>query len=277
MRSEGGAEEQCPRVDVGTEAGLVAAGRGLGERQRSRGRGLPAGADGAPLLARWQVGLGTVTAWTSDLGARWGAAWSRWPPYDKLWAQIARATMRRRAASHFPIQSVRRDDLVYLTVDAIGPDDRFLTGLDGRVEVGAVGTDGRTAPTRWLPLPETAPGRYEATFRPDLESGALLFGASFTRAGAPVADASGRLPLPFAPELTPHLPTSNEGAALLAAVAARSGGRVVTDPVEVLDPGGDRRETRQPLRRPILLVTLALFVVDVLFRRIRLPERAPVI
>jgi Ca-activated chloride channel homolog len=229
-------------------------------------------ADGTPLLARWQVGLGTVTAWTSDLGARWGAAWARWPPYDKLWAQLARATMRRRAASHFPIRAVRRGDRVALTVDAIGADDRFLGGLDGRVEVTAAGTDGRLVSTRSLTFPETAPGRYETSFRPDVESGALLFSASFAQAGAPVADAGGRLTLPFAPELMPHPAGSTEGAGNLAAAAARSGGRVVSDPSEVLDPGGERRETRQPLRAPILLVTLALFVVDVLFRRVRLPD-----
>ena len=244
-------------------------------RPRAQAETLLSTADGAPLLARWQLGLGEVTAWTSDLGAHWGAAWARWPPFDKLWAQIARATMRRRAASHFPIRSVRLGDSVHLVVDAVGPDDRFMTGLDGRVEVSAAGTDGRATAPRSLPLPETAPGRYETTFRPDLEAGALLFSASFTHGGAPVADASGRLTLPFAPELMPPLPGSNGGAALLAAAAARSGGRVVTDPTEVLDPGPERRETRLPLRAPILLVTLALFVVDVLFRRIRLPERAP--
>jgi Ca-activated chloride channel homolog len=244
-------------------------------RPRAQAETLLATTDGAPLLARWQVGLGAVAAWTSDLGARWGAAWARWPPFDKLWAQIARATMRRRAASHFPIRSTRRGDSVHLAVDAVGPDDRFMTGLDGRVEVSAAGTDGRVVTPRSLPLPETAPGRYETTFRPDVEAGALLFSASFTHGGAPVADASGRLTLPFAPELMPRLPASNDGAALLAAAAARSGGRVVTDPTEVLDPGAERRETRQPLRTSILLVTLALFVVDVLFRRIRLPERAP--
>ena len=40
---------------------------------------------------------------------------------------------------------------------------------------------------------------------------------------------------------------------------------------EALDPGADHRETRHPLRAPILLVALALFVADVAFRRIRLP------
>jgi hypothetical protein len=83
--------------------------------------------------------------------------------------------------------------------------------------------------------------------------------------------------LPFAAELMPRLSGSTDGPALLAAAAARSGGRVVADPIEVLDPGSERRQTRQLLRTPILLVTLALFVVDVLFRRIRLPDRGAAI
>jgi uncharacterized membrane protein len=241
-------------------------------RPRPQGEVLLTTADGAPLLARWQQGLGQVTAWTSDLGARWGAGWARWAPFDKLWAQIARATMRKTAAAHFPLASARQGDRVALAVDAIAADDTFLSGLDGHVEVTAVAADGRAAQVRTLPLPETAPGRYETSFRPDIEAGTLLFSATFTLAGAPAADATGRLALPFAPELLPRPPSSTEGAAELGAAAAASGGRVVHDAREVLDPGPDRRETRHPLRTPILLVTLALFVADVALRRIRLPE-----
>ena len=232
-------------------------------------------ADGTPLLARWQLGLGQVAAWTSDLGARWGAGWARWAPFDKLWAQLARATMRQGAANHFALRSWRTGDRVYVAVDAIGADDTFLTGLDGRVEITTVGPGGQVAPARSLPLPETAPGRYETSFRPDIDAGALLFAAALRSHGSDgplVADASGRLTLPFAAELTPRPPGSTEGAAALARAATASGGRVIHDAVEALDPGGDRRETEQPLRTPILLITLALFVADVALRRIRLPE-----
>jgi Ca-activated chloride channel homolog len=241
-------------------------------RPRAQAETVLATGEGTPLLARWQLGLGEVTAWTSDLGARWGSTWARWAPFDKLWAQLTRATMRKRAAGHFTIRSERRGDQVTVAVDAIGPDDSFVTGLDGRLDITAVAADGHAAPVRPLPLPETAPGRYETTFRPDIETGALLFAATFTAAGAPVADAAGRLTLPFAPELLPRPPSSNEGAAELAAAAAASGGRVVRDAREALDPGGDHRETNFPLRTPILLVALALFVADVAFRRVRLPE-----
>src|SRR6185295_14456264 len=126
---------------------------------------------GDPLLARWQIGLGTVTAWTSDLKPRWSADWMRWPSFGKLWAQIARATMRQRAATHFPLKATLDGATVTVAVDAIGADehdnDRFLTGLDGRLEIttAAAGEEAGAPPqTRTVALPETAPGRYETSF-----------------------------------------------------------------------------------------------------------------
>ncbi|HVR00497.1 MAG TPA: VWA domain-containing protein [Polyangia bacterium] len=236
---------------------------------------LLAAPNGAPLLARWQVGLGQVAAWTSDVEPRWSAAWMRWPPFAKFWAQVTRATMRRRAANHFPLRATLDGDRVTLAVDAIGPDDRFLSGLDAYVAVTAVAAHGPAPPERRIALAETAPGHYEGAFRVDLPSGALLFQGVLTRAGGPVGEATGRLALPFAPEHRPSIPTADDdgdalrGPALLAAVAARTGGRVLTNPIDVLDPGRELRETRQPLRTQVLLAALALFLVDVLLRRVR--------
>jgi Mg-chelatase subunit ChlD len=252
-------------------------------RPRAQTEQILSTADGAPLFARWQLGLGQVAAWTSDLGARWAAAWSRWPPYEKLWSQVARATMRRRAATHFPLRAVRAGDLVRLTVDAVGADDRFMVGLDGTVQVTAVSPGRAAAPPRTLPMAETAPGRYEASFRPDADTGALLFAATLSARSIPAAAASGRMTLPFAPELRPHPPAGaggpaaagadvREGPALLAATATRTGGRLIGDVRDVYEAGQDRRETRQPLRAPILLLTALLFVADVFFRRVQLPR-----
>jgi uncharacterized membrane protein len=245
-------------------------------RPRPRAELLLAAPNGAPLLARWQVGLGQVAAWTSDLAPRWSAAWTRWTPFAKFWVQVARATMRRRAPNHFPLRATLAGDRVTLEVDALGADDRFLTGLDGTVEVSAISPGGDALPARRVALTETAAGHYEATLRPAITSGSLLFRATLARPdGAPAGDATGRLALPFAPELRPHPPGDDSaalrGPALLAAVAARTGGRVLEDPAAIFDPGAERRLTRQPLRTPVLLFALALFVVDVLLRRIRFP------
>ena len=166
-----------------------------------------------------------------------------------------------------------------LTVDAVGADDRFMVGLDGSVQVTAVSPGRPAAPPRALPLAETAPGRYEASFHPDIETGALLFAATLSAGTVPTAAASGRMALPFAPELRPRPPSGEgaadveEGPALLATTAARTGGRIVSDVRQLYEDGRDRRETRQPLRTPILLLTALLFVGDVFLRRVRLRDR----
>jgi Mg-chelatase subunit ChlD len=238
-------------------------------RRRAQAETVLATPDGAPLLARWPVGLGQVVAWTSDLGGRWGAAWARWAGYDKLWAQLARSAMRRRATNHFTIATARAGDRMRLAVDAIGPDDQFMRGLDGEVAITELGAEGQSRPARTLPMPETAPGRYEATLVPSVESGSLLFAATFASQGVPVADADGRLSLPPAPELMPRPAGDQEGAAALAAAAAASGGRVVAEARESLDPRGAERQSHLPLRRPLLLCAALLFVADVALRRMR--------
>ncbi len=242
-------------------------------RPRAQAETVLAAPDGAPLLARWPVGLGQVVAWTSDLGARWGAGWARWSGFEKLWGQLARAAMRRHPPNHFEIRAAREADRVRLTVDAIGPDDQFLRALQGQLAVVEIGGDGEPRPARKLAMPETAPGRYEATLRPEAESGALSFSASFTAGGAPVADATGRLTLPLAPELMPVVAGDQRGVMALTAAAVAANGRVLADATQVLSPPVEARSTRRPLRRPLLLAALLLYVADVALRRLRLPFR----
>jgi uncharacterized membrane protein len=255
---------------------------------------------GDPLLARWQVGLGQVAAWTSDVKPRWSADFMRWPGFPKFWAQLARTTMRRRAASHFPLRVTLEGETVSASVDAVGTDDRFLSGLEGTLEVihaaaaadegGDGDADGRgdgasksaSGQRRKVTLTEMQPGRYEASFPvPRSGVGAFLLTATLRRRGTPVAEATGRLALPVAPELRPRIPrrptengkieSGTPGKQLLAALAARTGGRVVMNPGQVFDAGADRKTSRRGVRTPILLVTMGLFLLDVLLRRVRLP------
>ncbi|HVZ71326.1 MAG TPA: VWA domain-containing protein, partial [Polyangia bacterium] len=242
-------------------------------RARPRAELILAAPNGAPLLARWQIGLGQVTAWTSDVEPRWSAAWMRWPGFAKFWAQVARATMRRRAPHHFHLRATPEGDHVALAVEAVGADDKFLTGLGGAVDVTAVSPAGAIASRRTAALTETAPGHYETTVDVADGTGALLFAATLRSAdGTPAADATTSLSWPFAPEVRPAAPDggASPGLALLTAAAARTGGRVLTNPLDVLAPEGPRPETRRSIRTPILVAATALFVLDVLLRRVRL-------
>jgi Ca-activated chloride channel family protein len=224
---------------------------------------------GDPLLARWQVGLGQVAAWTSDLASRWSADLSRWPSFSKLWGQLARAVMRRGAANHFPLAARLAGDRVQVRIDAVGADDQPLAGLSGTLEVLAVSANGQAAPPRHTPLTETGPGVYEGEASVDGPGALLLTGRLADVEGAPLAEAQGRLAVPFAREL---LPDSNaaSGVSSLEALGAASGGGPATSPDAVLDPGRDSVRSNRSLRTPLLLAAVLLFLADVALRRARL-------
>ena len=50
------------------------------------------GPENDPLLASWQVGLGRVSAWTSDSGERWAAGWAAWGGSPDFWAGVVKDT-----------------------------------------------------------------------------------------------------------------------------------------------------------------------------------------
>jgi Ca-activated chloride channel family protein len=219
---------------------------------------------GDPLLARWQVGLGQSAAWTSDLASRWSADLARWPAYPKLWAQIARGTMRRGAAHQFPLDAQIAGDHVHARLETTGADDEPLTGLTGAVEVLAAGQARMKRP-----LVETAPGVYEADL-PTRGPGGLLLDARLVRGSEPVAEGHGRVSLPLAPELLPAVGGPAAGRALLESLARRTGGGEATTVESVLDAGRDQVTTVRSLRVPLLFLAILVFLADVALRRVRL-------
>jgi Ca-activated chloride channel homolog len=242
-----------------------------------------------PLLARWQQGLGQVMVWTSDLGARWSGAWLRWPGYGQLMGQLARSTMSRQALRSLPLAVRRSRDRVEVEVrtdvdeGASAPDGHGRQGLEGALEVRDLpprpaGTNEfpplPSQPTRTLPLVERAPGRYQASV-PVGDAAALVLHARL-RAPAPdgavLFEARGQLglspPLEWRPAGAVDAAGDLEGPALLAALAAASGGRVLgPDLAPALAPGPDRAPRRLALGPPLLVAALALFLAELALRR----------
>lgn len=118
---------------------------------------------GEPVLARWRVGLGWALAWTSDVKNLWAVEWLRWNGYGQFWGQLVREHMRQRRRQELSMHA--HVDIATGTVktfiDAIGTDDRFQNGLDGKLSIIGPEPGGET---KGLPLRQTAPGRYEAEF-----------------------------------------------------------------------------------------------------------------
>lgn len=234
-----------------------------------------------PILARWRLGLGWSMAWTSDVKNRWGVEWVRWGGFSRFWAQLVREHMRQRRRERLDMSAEIRGDEVVAVVDAIGQEDQFLNGLESTLRVeGPMGArrarddhaaDAANPQLRRVhehPLRQTAPGRYEARFPLDAY-GSFVLTAEHRRDGRLVAESAAQLANPYPAEYRRFEP--NEP--LLASVARLTGGAIDPEIDVVLDADGETIRAYEELWPKLLMLALALFLLDLLLRRVRLFDR----
>jgi Mg-chelatase subunit ChlD len=207
-----------------------------------------------PILAKWQYGLGRVIAWTSDDGSDLALDWPAWPRYDEFWWGMvgwALPDPERR-----PMQvSVERDGPeAIITVEAVGEDGDFVDLANTTITIttpsGAVDEERR--------LYQTGPGIYQLRVAAP-EPGAYRVDLLQVRGDAVVPELAG-----FAVPPSPELQPSPSAATLMSAVAARTGGRVLSlaDPSAAFADDGlsgtPLRDYRQIWHLPLLIALIAL-------------------
>ncbi len=220
---------------------------------------------GEPLLARWRVGLGWSLAWTSDVKNRWAVSWIRWPRWAAFWTQLVREHMRTRRRHELGMRAEMVGGRLHVSVDAITAGDRFDNGLTSEVTLRPA--DGQGPETRFA-LRQTAPGRYEADVPLD-RYGAFRLRAVHRRDGAMVAESEGRVSNPYPREYAATAPDE----ALLAALARATGGRVDPRPSEMFAHDGERVSHRTGVWKYPVAAVLALLLLDLLLRRVRVLDR----
>ncbi len=216
---------------------------------------------GDPLLAKWQLGLGRVVAWTADDGSDYAAAWSAWDQYDQFWGQALRWSLPDPTNGAITSTIERDGSDVVITVDSqTGDGGGGAVDLAGQA-VAVTGPDGATQP---IDLTLVSPGLYEARVT-DPQPGSY----NVTLADL---DAS----LAGAVQVSPEWLPAEDGPALLQSLAERTGGEVGS-----LDqaPGASLFETDQPgaqapgAVRPLwpfsLGLALVLFVIEIALRQVR--------
>jgi Ca-activated chloride channel family protein len=231
---------------------------------------------GEPILARWHVGLGWTLAWTSDVKNLWAVEWLRWPQWGQFWGQLVREHMRQKRRQVFDMRAEidPATGHVHAVLDAIGGDDRFENGLDASFTVTGPQPGGET---HARPMPQTAPGRYEADFPLD-HYGSFLLHAALQK---PVDDGHGSTKPVTVAESFGHVtnPYPREYLALapdvatLAHAAAATGGSVDPAPAAVFDPAGEVIRYHEDLWPRFVGAAIALFLLDLLVRRVRLFDR----
>lgn len=223
-----------------------------------------------PILARWHVGLGWSLAWTSDVKSRWAADWTRWPGWTQLWGQLVHEHMRQKRRSELDMKTEVYGGTVHAVVDAFDADDRFDNDLTSKLTVQGPEPGGAS---RVVPLRQTAPGRYEASFPLD-RYGSFVLRAEHSRPtadghSAPVAVSYGHVSNPYPPEYASFEPN----VALLDRVAQATGGSRDPDAAAAFDPAGESVTFHEDLWPRFVGGAIFLLVLDLLVRRVRLFDR----
>jgi len=217
---------------------------------------------GEPLLAHWNVGLGQVVAFTSD-AHNWAGRWLDWPGYQRFWTQVVRSASRPPSSRTFQASSAIDSDRLVLRLEALDDAGRPLDGLSVPATVYTP-----SGAAREVRLAQTAPGVYETSVEGS-ETGsyvALLKPTQGERRLTPVIVGS-----TMVEGVEFRAGTSDER--LLAAIAARTGGRVLAldspATAALFDRGSTRpREVVSPLWAIILPWAVGLTLLDIATRRV---------
>jgi Ca-activated chloride channel homolog len=205
------------------------------------------GAEGRdPLLVTWRYGLGHAAVLPVDFQSG-AAAWAAWRGFGKLWTQLVRWAAPVALPADRRLVARRTPEGVWVTLEtatALAEPPVLRLPAAGDVVLQPVG------PRRFAALvPALAAGRHRVR---------LLVGAGPAERvvlAVPARAASGR-----------EGRAVGAASALLARLAAVTGGRVDPAPADVLAarPGSSR--DRQPLATPLALVALLLVLADVALR-----------
>jgi uncharacterized membrane protein len=224
------------------------------------------------ILASWTYGLGKTVAFTTDAGARWATAWTRWENYDKFFGQMVRWSMRPAGDDdRFILSTDAGDGQVRVVVNALDKNDEFVNflGMAGMI----IGPDLKS---HELKMEQTGPGRYVGTF-PAIDAGSYFVAVS---PGAGKAMLRTGVNVPYSDEFRAR--SANQGLLDQLAGLTPSGGRpgrVIDAPANLDDLPGlltvntfrhDLQEatSSQDIWHFLALSAACLFFADVFVRRV---------
>jgi hypothetical protein len=163
---------------------------------------------------------------------------------------------------------------VKASIDAIGGDDHFQNGLDGKLTIKGPQPNGET---KTIGMRQTAPGRYESDF-PLERFGSFLLHASLEKPldeakgggkSVQIAESFGHVTNPYPREylaLAPDLVT-------LSRLAAATNATTSPEAKLVFDPQGDSVRDYQDLWPRFVAAAAALYLLDLFIRRVRIFDR----
>ncbi|MBI4702010.1 MAG: VWA domain-containing protein [Deltaproteobacteria bacterium] len=224
-----------------------------------------------PILARWRVGTGWVLCWTSDVKARWAVEWIAWSQWERFWGQLVHEHRREKHRRELDMAAEVVSGELRASVDAFTLDERFENDLVSKLTIKGPEPGGET---KVVALRQSAPGRYEAAVPLDAFGSFLLRAEHLRRQPdgslKPVAVSSGHVSHPYPPEYA----SFETDRLTLERAAAATGGRLLgEEPGAAFDPQGEKITYHEELWPRVVMAAIALFLLDLLLRRVRLFDR----
>lgn len=228
------------------------------------------GKENDPIAAQWQYGLGRAVTFTSDATTRWGRGWVGWGQYRQFWEQMVRWAMRPSGSPNVRVTTETREETSLVIVEAVDDEGRRLPTA---VFQGRMATpDGEGAP---VTLRQVGPGRFEAEV-PTPDAGTYVMSMRYSAPpvveGGPEIQGSVQAAIvkPFADEFR----ALQDNAALLQQVADITGGRMLPENPLAADiwtrAGLTMPVSTQAIWLPVAILGIAIFLIDVAVRRVRL-------
>lgn len=220
-------------------------------------------AEGDPVLAQWQYGLGRAVAWTSDAKGKWGRDLVRWDQFGRFAAQLVGWAVPAKDPGLLDAEA--RIAGLQAVVTAKLNDAKGQPRTDATVEATLVAPDGTARP---ISLKQVAPGQYQASL-PSPATGTYLLQVAAAQGSQPIAQSTVGLVVPYSPEYRQR----SGNPALLDLIAGATGGRLLQTPGAVFEHDLQAVRRAQEIGLPLLLLAALLLPLDIAARRLSLRRR----
>jgi len=214
-----------------------------------------------PLLASWRVGLGQVTAWTSDGGDKWAAQWAGWDGYADFWSNVVRETFPLTGSTGQRVDASIADETMTITLESA---DAWPAGTSPVARVGY--PDGTSEEVR---LERTSDFEF-AGVASARQGGAYAVGVGIENAEGETVIMSAIASRSFAAEYLPGEADPD----LMRSVSLTTGGRGEIGASDAFESESlAEGSSAVSLRWWFLLFAALLWPIDVALRRLRLSRR----
>lgn len=216
------------------------------------------GVDDAPVLAQWQYGLGRAVAWTSDTKDYWGRDLIRWPEFPRFAAQLIGWVLPDRSSGQL-VTEVQNNG-AETTISVATQDERGQPRADVQLQGTLIDEAGNEQP---IVLTQVGPGNYQASIATPTQ-GTYLLRIAEMQGERIITQESAALVVPYSPEYHPK----QHNPALLAELAALSGGAPLAQPADAFAPTLHNATNTQEIALPLLYLALLLLPIDIIVRRL---------